>query len=98
MFFVATQVTSENESADIAKKLTECFKQSFALSTENVHITSSIGISMYPKDGSEIDDLLKNADVAMYRAKAEGRNRFHFFHPRFKSESSTTAKYRSLSP
>ena len=77
--FVATQVTSENESADIAKKLTECFKQSFALSTENVHITSSIGISMYPKDGSEIDDLLKNADVAMYQAKAEGRNRFHFF-------------------
>ncbi|WP_334018513.1 sensor domain-containing protein [Alteromonas sp. S015] len=77
--FVATQVTSENESADIAKKLTECFKQSFTISTENVYITSSIGISMYPKDGSEIDDLLKNADVAMYQAKAEGRNRFHFF-------------------
>jgi len=77
--FVATEVMSEKESAGIAKKLTDCFKESFALSSENVHITSSIGISLYPKDGREIDDLLKNADVAMYQAKAEGRNRFHFF-------------------
>jgi len=77
--FVANNVSCENDCARIARSLTDCFKQSFALSSENVHITSSIGISMFPKDGTGIDDLLKNADVAMYQAKAEGRNRFHFF-------------------
>ncbi len=77
--FVATNINSEVESARIARNLTDCFTQSFALSAENVYITSSIGISMYPKDGAGIDDLLKNADVAMYQAKAEGRNRYHFF-------------------
>ena len=77
--YVATNISDESDCEDIAKKLAYCFEKSFQLSTENIHITSSIGISLYPKHGQEIDDLLKNADVAMYQAKAEGRNRYHFF-------------------
>ncbi|CAA0358901.1 Diguanylate cyclase [Alteromonas alvinellae] len=77
--YLANDVTCEIKCEEIAKTLSNCFKESFALSTENVHITSSIGISLYPRDGDVIDDLLKHADAAMYQAKAEGRNRYHFF-------------------
>ena len=77
--YLANGVTCEIKCEEIAKTLSDCFTESFALSTENVHITSSIGISLYPRDGDVIDDLLKHADAAMYQAKAEGRNRYHFF-------------------
>lgn len=77
--YLANNVSCENRCEEIAKTLSDCFRESFALSTENVHITSSIGISLYPRDGDVIDDLLKHADAAMYQAKAEGRNRYHFF-------------------
>ncbi|MHC6645400.1 sensor domain-containing protein [Alteromonas sp. HB246098] len=77
--YLANNVSCENRCEEIAKTLSACFRESFALSTENVHITSSIGISLYPRDGDVIDDILKHADAAMYQAKAEGRNRYHFF-------------------
>ena len=45
----------------------------------SVHITTSVGISIFPEDGNDPNELLKNADLAMYRAKAEGRNCYQFF-------------------
>jgi EAL domain-containing protein (putative c-di-GMP-specific phosphodiesterase class I) len=50
------------------------------LGTQEVFVAASIGIVLYPRDGSDLDSLLKNADVAMYHAKAEGRNRYSFYH------------------
>lgn len=46
---------------------------------EQKHVTVSIGITLCPKDSSESLELLKNADLAMYTAKSNGRNNFHFF-------------------
>ena len=48
---------------------------------QELHITPSVGVSLFPKADTGIDDLLKQADTAMYRAKAAGRNAIHFFLP-----------------
>ena len=55
-------------------------------------MSASIGIVLYPRDGDDLDTLLKNADVAMYHAKAQGRNRFFFY-----SESMRAASAQRLS-
>lgn len=49
------------------------------LGTEIVHISASIGITLYPNDATDVDELFKNADQAMYAAKNQGRNRFSYF-------------------
>jgi diguanylate cyclase (GGDEF)-like protein/PAS domain S-box-containing protein len=67
--------TIARTSQDILKKLAEPFH----LRHENIYISASIGIAIYPKDGANIEDLLSNADQAMYQAKDTGRNRFCFF-------------------
>ncbi len=53
----------------------------FQIGEEQVYVSASIGITMYPGDGSVVESLLKNADQALYAAKGAGRNRFHFFTP-----------------
>lgn len=50
------------------------------------HYTSSIGVSIYPNDALDASDLIKNADIALYRAKAAGRNRCEFFQPEMRAE------------
>lgn len=63
----------------IAQNILDKFTEPFNLGSEVVYITASIGISVYPFDGAEVDALLKNADQAMYAAKEQGRNRYHYF-------------------
>src|SRR5262249_37631212 len=46
---------------------------------QQVYVTASIGVTMYPSDGETVDELLKNADLAMYQAKEKGKNAFHMF-------------------
>jgi len=53
----------------------------FRLGADEIYITASIGISLYPTDSPDLTELLKNADQAMYSAKNAGRNRYHFFTP-----------------
>ncbi|MEW6187806.1 MAG: diguanylate cyclase [Thermodesulfobacteriota bacterium] len=59
----------------IAEKLLEVFQQPMVLEGGTVQVSASIGLALYPKDGVDGATLIKNADRAMYRAKAEGRNR-----------------------
>jgi diguanylate cyclase (GGDEF)-like protein/PAS domain S-box-containing protein len=63
----------------IAQKLIDALAAGFLLSGQEYHITASIGISTYPDDSDDIQTLLKNADIAMYRAKEQGRNAFQFY-------------------
>lgn len=68
------------ESLDrIAQAILEQLSQSYALNDETAYVSVSIGITVYPNDGKDIEQLIKNADQAMYAAKSQGRNRFCYF-------------------
>ncbi len=66
-------------SAVIATKIQNQFKQPFDIFGRKLHITASIGISLYPEDGRNVGNLTKNADAAMYQAKENGRNNYRFY-------------------
>ena len=62
--------------AKIAKIILDTLKHDFILKSKKISISVSIGIATYPKNGEDIDTLLKNADIAMYRVKNSGKNNF----------------------
>ena len=63
----------------VAKTIIKSLSDPFQLGSESVYISASIGITLYPNDAANAEDLLKNADQAMYVAKNDGRNRFSYF-------------------
>jgi diguanylate cyclase (GGDEF)-like protein/PAS domain S-box-containing protein len=67
------------DAARVAHRMLKDLSKPFDLNGREVFITASIGISLYPDDGAGVEDLLKNADVAMYHAKDEGRNNCQFY-------------------
>ena len=66
---------SPRDAELIADKLLACFSAPFPAGEHELFISASIGISVYPEDGTEVATLIKNADTAMYRSKLKGRNR-----------------------
>ena len=70
-----------NEVALIAEKLLEACRRRHTIDGQDVHVGASIGISLFPDDGIDVDALTRNADAAMYHAKAIGRNNFQFYTP-----------------
>jgi diguanylate cyclase (GGDEF)-like protein len=66
-------------SSALAARIVETLSVPFDLGDHNVVIGASVGIAIAPDDGDNADQLLKNADMALYRAKGDGRGRFHFF-------------------
>lgn len=65
--------------AGVAQKLVVSAQQAFVIEGQECHVTASIGISTYPNDGKDASTLLKNADIAMYRAKEQGKNNFQYY-------------------
>jgi diguanylate cyclase (GGDEF)-like protein/PAS domain S-box-containing protein len=65
----------------VAEKLISMFEQPFIVSDYELFVTGSVGISMYPADAADLNMLIRNADVAMYQAKARGRNGYQFYAP-----------------
>jgi len=63
----------------VVRKIQDSMRSPFLLDWRELHITVSIGASIFPRDGEEFDILLSNADAAMQRVKAEGRNGFQFY-------------------
>jgi diguanylate cyclase (GGDEF)-like protein/PAS domain S-box-containing protein len=63
----------------LARKILKIIAKSIEIDTHELYVSSSIGISLYPDDGSEAQNLIKYADAAMYKAKNEGRNNFQFY-------------------
>lgn len=76
---VLSQIKTKQNVSIIAQKVIRAFEQPFEIYDQSVFITISIGISLYPSDTLEGKDLIKKADIAMYRSKKSGKNSFTFF-------------------
>lgn len=72
-------IHTANEAAAIAEKILEAMLPPFNLDGQEVFVTTSIGLTVFPTDAKDANGLLKNADTAMYRAKAQGRNKYQFY-------------------
>lgn len=74
-------VESAEDALVVAQKIREQLNQPFELAGHSLCVTCSVGVAVYPGHGGDETQLLKNADVAMYRAKKNGRNRVEFYRP-----------------
>jgi diguanylate cyclase (GGDEF)-like protein len=73
------QFEDPQDLGDIAQKLLTAAARTLTVNGQEYHLSGSIGIAIYPKDGADSASLLKNADIAMYRAKTSGRNNYQFY-------------------
>lgn len=76
---IVEQLEGEEQAMTVADKILNAFKEPFQLDEYRLEVTTSIGISVFPRDGTDVDNLTKQADIAMYSAKEAGRNRYRFF-------------------
>lgn len=74
-----TDITSLQDAARIARRTLAVLSEPYLLDQQEIFITASVGITVYPHDGDNVETLLKNADTAMYHAKAEGRNNYQYY-------------------
>ena len=79
-------VKRSEQVAGIAQKVIDTLDESFEIDDGEVGISASIGISVFPNDGSEPGSIIKSADMAMYKAKEKGRNCYHFYSPDIQSQ------------
>jgi diguanylate cyclase (GGDEF)-like protein/PAS domain S-box-containing protein len=84
---VLSDFESTAEIALLSDRIVASLAAPFDLNGHPAHIGASIGIAVYPQDGSEAGTLMKNADAAMYQAKGAGRNTFRFFDPAINSKA-----------
>jgi diguanylate cyclase (GGDEF)-like protein len=79
-FVILLPEIGETENvAKLAVKIIETTRHSLMACGNKLSVTASIGIALFPNDGEDIETLMKHADIAMYRAKEKGRNRYQFY-------------------
>ena len=76
---VIPAIESSTDASSVAAKILEVLASAFHLHGNDLHVAASIGISLYPSDGSDAETLMRNADTAMYHAKDSGRANFQYF-------------------
>jgi len=79
----------------VAEKLSEHARHSLLVGTHEVTATLSIGVALFPGDGTTLDELARSADMAMYQAKQEGRSTYRFFAPELHTRSSRTLRLQN---
>ncbi len=92
---------SREDVESIAEKIINVLKQPFSVDGHELYVSTSIGISLYPQDGINMDTLIKNADIAMYHVKGQGKNGYQFYSndmnkPYFKNLSMETGIHKAL--
>ena len=76
---ILSSISETSHIEDVAQKIVSKLAEPFRLGSDEVYVSASVGITIYPSDADDIDSLIKNADQAMYVAKNKGRNRFSYF-------------------
>jgi diguanylate cyclase (GGDEF)-like protein len=81
-FVVLLAEMAQSEDAAItARRMLQAVAEAHSIDEHDLHVTASIGLSVYPDDGRDAETLIKNADMAMYQAKENGRQSYQFFKP-----------------
>jgi len=70
---------ARDDASKLARKITNVLKQPFNIDGHELYVSASIGIALYPQDGTHMDTLIKHADVAMYHVKGLGKNGYQFY-------------------
>ena len=91
-YILILPATNADGAGLVASKLVDVIAQSSNINQHDLTVTASIGIAVYPHDGTTLEALSKNADIAMYRAKREGRNGFRFYTPEMQVHSARNLK------
>lgn len=78
-FVILIEDVDQTNLTGILEKITLIFQTPFNLDGKNIRITASLGICLYPEDGTDVELILRNADTAMYKAKERGRNTYRFY-------------------
>jgi diguanylate cyclase (GGDEF)-like protein/PAS domain S-box-containing protein len=76
-----SEVELSEDAAITARRMLHAVSRPHSIDQHDLHVTTSIGVSVYPEDGLDAETLIKNADTAMYQAKESGRQSFQFFKP-----------------
>lgn len=84
--FYAKHMSQKQDCKDFANQIIEEFTKPFFILDHYLSITVSIGISRFPADGSTLNVILQNSDMAMYQAKSNGKNGYYFYQPQLKED------------
>lgn len=76
-----SEVEHAEDAAIAANRILQAIAESHAVEAHDLHVTASIGVSIYPEDGQDAETLIKNADTAMYQAKENGNHGYQYFKP-----------------
>lgn len=79
-------ISAQEEAIEFATKIIECFRVPLELNGEVIYVSMSIGIAVYPQNGLSPNALIKNADIAMYKSKDTGKNKFTMFDAKMEDE------------
>lgn len=79
-FSIILPEVAEDNAALVADKINAALENEFKVNDAVLHVGTSIGIAIYPEDGNNVHDLMKHADIAMYKSKQE-KKKYHFYHP-----------------
>lgn len=82
---------TQKEALDFAARVIDAFKRPFNLNGELAYVSMSIGIALYPKNGTQTNSLIKNADIAMYKSKDTGKNKYTLFDKSMEDELNRNA-------
>ncbi len=86
---ILNDLTNQHDACQVAQKIINIFSKPFEIRNHQFFIGVSIGISIFPNDGEDAENLLKNADVAMYRVKEQGKNAYQLYSPNMNLRAQT---------